>query len=41
VPAVIPTSGPTGSAGGGGGGKIICTNLYELGLMSEEIYLAD
>jgi len=40
VPAVIPTSGPTGSAGGGGG-KIICTKLYELGLMSEEIYLAD
>ena len=26
---------------GGGGGKIICTKLFELGLMSEEIYLAD
>lgn len=30
-----------GGGGGGGGGKIICTKLYELGLMSEEIYLAD
>ena len=27
--------------GGGGGGKIICTKLYELGLLSKEIYLAD
>ena len=27
--------------GGGGGGKIICTKLYELGLMSRDIYLAD
>jgi hypothetical protein len=27
--------------GGGGGCKIICTKLYELGLMSEDIYLAD
>jgi hypothetical protein len=27
--------------GGGGGGKIICTKLYELGLMDKEIYLAD
>jgi hypothetical protein len=27
--------------GGGGGGKIICTKLYELGLMSKDIYLAD
>jgi hypothetical protein len=25
----------------GGGGKIICTKLYELGLMSKDIYLAD
>ena len=34
--------GPGGSGGGGGGGgKIICTKLYELGLMSEDIYLAD
>jgi hypothetical protein len=30
-----------GGGGGGGGGKIICTKLYELGLLSEEIYLAD
>ena len=30
-----------GGGGGGGGGKIICTKLYELGLMSKEIYLAD
>ena len=29
------------SGGDGGGGKIICTRLYELGLMSKEIYLAD
>jgi len=27
--------------GGGGGGKIICTKLYELGLMDKEIYEAD
>jgi hypothetical protein len=27
--------------GGGGGGKIICTRLYELGLMNKEIYQAD
>ena len=33
--------GSGGGGGGGGGGKIICTKLYELGLMSEEIYLAD
>jgi hypothetical protein len=33
------TSG--GEHRGGGGCKIICTKLYELGLMSEEIYLAD
>jgi hypothetical protein len=31
----------TSGGGGGGGGKIICTKLYELGLMSEEIYEAD
>jgi hypothetical protein len=31
----------TDGGGGGGGWKIICTKLYELGLMSEEIYLAD
>jgi hypothetical protein len=41
---VGPGGGPGGSGGGGGGGgggKIICTKLYELGLMIEEIYLAD
>jgi hypothetical protein len=27
--------------GGGGGGKIICTKLYKLGLMSYDIYQAD
>jgi hypothetical protein len=40
------TAGGTGvthtdGGGGGGGWKIICTKLYELGLMSKEIYLAD
>ena len=30
-----------GGGGGGGGGKIICTKLYELGLMSKDIYEAD
>jgi hypothetical protein len=34
-------AGGSGGGGGGGGGKIICTKLYELGLLSEEIYLAD
>ena len=34
-------AGGSGGGGGGGGGKIICTKLYELGLMSKEIYLAD
>lgn len=34
--------GPGGNGGGGGGGgKIICTKLYELGLMDKEIYEAD
>jgi hypothetical protein len=33
--------GSGGGGGGGGGGKIICTKLYELGLMSKEIYQAD
>jgi len=28
-------------SGGGGGGKIICTKLYQLGLMDESIYKAD
>jgi hypothetical protein len=31
----------TTDGAGAGGTKIICTKLYELGLMSEEIYLAD
>ena len=31
----------SGGGGGGGGGKIICTKLYQLGLLSEDIYLAD
>ena len=35
------TSTGTCDAGGGGGGKIICTKLYQLGLLAEEIYLAD
>lgn len=35
-----PREGVEGQ-GGGGGGKIICTKLYELGLMSKEIYEAD
>jgi len=34
-------AGGSGGGGGGGGGKIICTRLYELGLMSKEIYQAD
>ena len=36
-----PDGGGNSGGGGGGGGKIICTKLFELGLMSEEIYLAD
>ena len=40
---VISGGGDPGGAdgGGGGGGKIICTKLYELGLMDREIYEAD
>jgi hypothetical protein len=34
-------AGGSGGGGGGGGGKIICTKLYELGLLSKEIYEAD
>lgn len=34
-------AGGSGGGGGGGGGKIICTKLYELGLMSYDIYQAD
>jgi len=30
-----------GGGGGGGGGKIICTKLYELGLMDKDVYEAD
>ncbi len=33
--------GNAGQGGGGGGSKIICTKLYELGLMDKDIYLAD
>jgi hypothetical protein len=33
--------GSGGGGGGGGGGKIICSKLFELGLMSKEIYEAD
>ena len=33
--------GSGGGGGGGGGGKIICTKLFELGLMSQDIYEAD
>jgi hypothetical protein len=43
VNAYVGGGGGAGGSGGGGGGggKIICTKLYELGLMSKEIYLAD
>jgi hypothetical protein len=43
VNAYVGGGGGAGGAGGGGGGggKIICTKLYELGLMSRDIYLAD
>jgi len=35
-------SGPAAASGGGGGGCcIICTKLYELGYLSEDIYKAD
>lgn len=34
-------AGGSGGGGGGGGGKIICTKLHELGLLSNDIYLAD
>ena len=33
--------GNAGQGGGGGSSKIICTKLYELGLMDKDIYLAD
>ena len=38
---INPRDGEGGAGGGGGGGKIICTKLYELGLMDKEIYEAD
>jgi hypothetical protein len=43
INAFVGAGGGAGGSGGGGGGggKIICTRLYELGLMSKEIYLAD
>lgn len=34
-------TGTEGSGGGGGGGKIICTKLYELGILPKDIYQAD
>lgn len=40
-PSPAPTLEQCGRADGVGGGKIICTKLYELGLMSEDVYLAD
>jgi len=43
INAYVGGGGGAGGSGGGGGGggKIICTKLYELGLMSRDIYLAD
>ena len=35
------TSSCSASGGGGGGGKVICTALYELGLMDKDIYEYD
>jgi hypothetical protein len=34
-------AGGSGGGGGGGGGKIICTELYKLGLLNKDIYEAD
>lgn len=36
-----PPPPASGGGGGGGGCKIICTKLYELGYLSEDIYKAD
>lgn len=36
-----PADATDGGGGGGGGGKIICTRLYQVGLMPRDIYLAD
>ena len=41
VSATYVPPAPKPSGGGGGGGKIICTKLYQLGLMDESIYKAD
>lgn len=43
VNAYVGAGGGAGGSGGGGGGggKIICTKLYELGLLDEKIYRAD
>ena len=41
APNPTDTGQCTAAGGGGADGKIICTKLYELGLMSKEIYLAD
>jgi hypothetical protein len=35
------SGGYDGGGGGGGGGKVICTALYELGLMDKDIYEYD
>ncbi len=36
-----PTATTDGGGGGGGGGKVICTELYNLGIMSKETYEMD
>jgi len=42
TPDPPPPPPPSGGGGGGGGGcKIICTKLYELGLLEEDIFAAD
>ena len=46
IEGTVVASGGSGGGGGhsnegGGGGKIICTKLYELGLLPEEVYEAD
>jgi len=38
---VGPTDGGGGDGGGGGGSKMICTKLYHLGKMPEDIFVAD
>jgi hypothetical protein len=41
LPGQDKTSGGNQYVGGGGGGKIICTKLYQLGLLPKDIYAAD